>query len=390
MNVYIRTVAKRLGELGVAVDVFTRCAGRDVPEVERVGPHTRVIQLKAGPCAPVSKEALPPLVPSFVERFLGHGEASYDLVHAHYWLSGGPGRAGRSRWGVPLVASFHTLGRVKAASAAPNEPPEGAVRMRWERGLIRDADRILAPTRGEAEHLRRLYRARPDRIRIVPPGVDANVFRPRPRHEARARLGLGAGPLALFVGRLQPHKGPEVAVRAVAEARRRAPHLDLGLVVVGDPSGGRPGEVARLREEAVRRGIGERVTFLPAMPHESLGDVYSAADVLLMPSRSESFGLVALEAQACGTPVVASGVGGLRVTVADGESGFLVPGHDPAEHASRLLRVLEDPALAARLSLGAQHRAAGFPWDRTAHGVLEVYRELVPALREPRRLAAAP
>lgn len=389
MNVYIRAVAERLGRRGVAVDVFTRCAGRRVAEVEQPAPLVRVIQVEAGPCAPVPKQTLPALIPSFVEGFLSR-RTRYDLVHAHYWLSGWPARAARARWDVPLVASFHTLGRVKAGAAAPDDLPEPAVRVQWERCLIRDADRVLAPTREEAVHLRELYRARPDRIRIVPPGVDSRRFRPRDRAEARARLGLGDGPVALFAGRLQPHKGPDVAVRAVAEAVRRAPELGLRLIVVGGPSGSRSDEMARLGALAGSSAAGERVTFLPAMPHEDLPAAYAAADLVLMPSRSESFGLVALEAQACGVPVVAASVGGLRVIVEDGASGFLVGGHDPSDYADRILRVVRDPSLRARLSAGAIRRAAEFPWERTADGVLGAYGELVPSLGGAGDVAATP
>lgn len=389
MNVYIRTLAEHLGERGVAVDVYTRAAGRPVPRVERVAPMFRVIQVEAGPPAPVPKETLPGLIPRFVEGLLRQGQPPYDLVHAHYWLSGWPARAARARWGTPLVASFHTLGRVKAVAAVPEDAPEPEVRVQWERCLIRDADRILAPTREEGVHLQQLYRARPDRIRVVPPGVDPGRFHPRSRIEARARLGLPPGPLALFAGRLQPHKGPDVAVRAVAAAASLAPGLDLRLVVVGGSSGARD-EVERLRTLAREQGIGDRVTFLPAMPHDELPDAYAAANLVLMPSRSESFGLVALEAQACGVPVVASAVGGLRVAIADGRSGFLVEGNRPADHAERIVRVLQDRTLAERLAAGAVAHAAGFPWEGTVDGVLDVYAELLPALREADDLIAAP
>jgi D-inositol-3-phosphate glycosyltransferase len=390
MNVYIRTLAEHLGERGVAVDVYTRAAGRPVPQVERAAPLFRVIQVEAGPPAPVPKDALSDLMPRFVEGLLRHEAPPYDLVHAHYWLSGWPARAARARWGTPLVASFHTLGRVKSSAAGPEDAPEPQVRIQWERCLIHDADRILAPTREEAGHLQQLYRARPDRIRVVSPGVDPRRFHPRPRSEARSRLGLPSGPLALFAGRLQPHKGPDVAVRAVGAATRLAPGLDLRLVVVGGPSGARSDEVDRLRAVAREQGIPDRVTFLPAMPHDELRDAYAAADVVIMPSRSESFGLVALEAQACGVPVVAAAVGGLRVAVADGRSGFLVEGHQPGDYAEPILRIISDQALTNRLKAGAVDHAARFPWEGTVDGVLDVYAELLPALRWADDLVAAP
>jgi D-inositol-3-phosphate glycosyltransferase len=378
MNVYIRAVTERLAGRGVAVDVFTRCAGRGVPEVERLGPLTRVIQIPAGPCAPVDKDRLPVVTASFADRIIeSAGRVPYDLVHAHYWLSGGPAMAVKEHWGVPLVASFHTLGEVKH-QAGPAEPPE---RLAGERVTIAAADRVLAPTSAEAEHLVRLYGASPERIRVIPPGVDAEVFFPRPKDRARARLGLAGRRVVLFLGRLQPVKGPDLAIRAVAQAIRRDRRAgsDVVLAVLGGPSGadGR-GYVDRLRQLTSEEGIADRVLFLDPRPHHELPWVYSAAEVLLMPSRSESFGLAALEAQACGVPVVASAVGGLRFVVADGSSGLLAPRGDAPALADRLLAVLGDQDLRARLSTGARRQAGRFSWEDTAEGVLATYRELLP------------
>ena len=380
MNVEIRALSEGLAAHGVAVDVYTRCAGRGVPEVDRLGPTARIIQVPAGPCAPVEKASLPGLLPGFVDSVLARAEerGPYDLIHAHYWLSGRAAAAAKALWGIPLVLSFHTLGEVKnrAAGLGSTEPP---VRLEGERDAIAAADRILVPTPSEADHLAGLYGAERDRIRVVPPGVDQAVFAPGDRTEARRALGLPDGPVALFLGRLQPLKAPDVAVRAVAEARRRAPGLagDLILLVVGGPSGADgPAYVSALRELAEDQG--GRVVFLPPRPHRELPAVYRAADVLVMPSRSESFGLAALEAQSCGIPVVASAVGGLRTVVAHGSSGFLVPGHAPGLYAERLLEVLGDPSLAAQLSRGAREHAMRFSWDRTVEGVVDAYRELLP------------
>ena len=388
MNVYVRSVAERLADLDVAVDVFTRCAGRGVPEVHEVGPLFRVIQIPAGPCAPVPKDTLPEFLPRFTEVVMEHpAGARYDLVHAHYWLSGWAGRQAQQRWGVPLVATFHTLGRVKNASLGDGERAEPRHRLDGEQALIRAADRILVPTPAEAAYLHRLYDAQPGRIRLIPPGVDSALFRPLAKEPARAALGLSGKGVILFVGRLQPLKGPDVAIRAVAEAIRRAPGLgrDLALALVGGPSGP-ASNLGELRALAEALGIGDSVHFLAPRPHEELPQVYAAADVLLMPSRSESFGLVALEAQACGLPVVASAVGGLPYVVPDGKSGFLVPGHDPAMYAGRVLEILSDPQLAARLSRTAVRQAGGFPWESTASRTLSVYAELVPGIDA--RLAA--
>ncbi len=383
MNVYIRTVAERLAAQGVEVDVFTRCRGLDLPEVVDVTPGTRVVQVKAGPCMPVPKAELPRFLPEFLggvlsrERLEGRG---YDLVHSHYWLSGWVGRSAKEIWGVPLVASFHTLGKVKNYALARGESPEPPVRLAGEERVIAEADRILAPTPVEASQLVGLYRADPDLIRIVPPGVDHRLFFPRDRQEAKARLHLAGVRLVLFVGRLQAHKGPDIAVRAVAEAMARDPEgmQDVWLAIVGGPSGSGHGvEVARIMDLASALGVSERVILFPAQPQTRLPDFYAASEVVLVPSRSESFGLVALEAQACGTPVVAAAVGGLRYVVADGVTGYLVEGHDPADHGERLLSLLRDPLMARRMGERGAAQAMRFSWDETAAQVLSVYRELV-------------
>jgi D-inositol-3-phosphate glycosyltransferase len=384
MNVYVRSVAKRLAERGVAVDVFTRCEGRAVPEVEAIGDLLRVIQVPAGPCAPVRKDKVAQLLPEFSRALLARRELEgihYDLVHAHYWLSGSAAEVTKARWAVPLVASFHTLGRVKnrALDEGSREPPQ---RLRVEHSVIAEADRILAPTPAEAAHLIELYGADHRRIRLVPPGVDLDRFRPGNAVAAKVRLGLGGKRVVLFVGRLQKLKGPDVAIRAVAEAIRAHPAATEGLelVLVGGPSGGedRILEATRLMELAATENVSERVHFYPPVPHEELPDIYAAADVLLAPSRSESFGLVALEAQACGVPVVAAAVGGLPYVVADGTTGLLVPGEDPRAYAERLIAVLTDPPLARRLSANGTARAAGYSWDLTTDRMISVYSELLP------------
>jgi D-inositol-3-phosphate glycosyltransferase len=386
MNVYIREVAERLAAQGVDVDVFTRCAGRGVPTVEEIGPGNRLIQVQSGPCGPVDKQELTHLVPGFVNGILERQQvdgARYDVVHSHYWLSGWIGDEMKEIWGVPLVASFHTLGRVKNRSLARGEGAEPEVRLDGERRVVDGADRILAPTPAEAAHLVGLYGADPDRIRVVPGGVDHDVFFPRPREEARRRLHLTGVRLAVFVGRLQPHKGPDVAIRAVAEAVARDPRgtRDLVLAVVGGPSGRSTAgdEVAQLMDLASALGVGERVMFFPPQPQHRLADFYAAAEAVLVPSRSESFGLVALEAQACGTPVIAADTGGLRFTVVDGVTGFLVPGHDPGDYAERLLAVLQDRVGARRMGDAAVAHTLRFSWDSTAAEILDVYREVAPA-----------
>lgn len=383
MNVYIRAVAERLAEHDVEVDLFTRCRGADGPEILEIGSGVRLITVKAGPCAPVPKSDLPRFLPEFLGGVLRRARVDgrgYDILHSHYWLSGWVGNSAKGILGVPLVASFHTLGKVKNYSLARGEPPEPPSRLQGEERVIAGADRILAPTPAEAAQLVGLYRADPDHIRIVPPGVDHTIFFPRERSAARDRLHLTGLRLALFVGRLQPHKGPDVAVRTLAEAVTQDPDLtqDLMLAIVGGPSGtAQGGEVARLMELAAALGVSERVMLFPPLPQARLADVYAAADVVLVPSRSESFGLVALEAQACGTPVVAAAVGGLRFVVRDGRTGFLVEGHDPSDHAERMLQILRDPALADRLGVAAAREALRFTWDATATELAGIYRELL-------------
>lgn len=393
MNVYVLSVAERLARLGIAVDIYTRCHGENAPQVEELGAGRRLIHIQAGPCAPLPKETLPGVLPRFLDGVLElaaadrapHRHSPYDVVHSHYWLSGWVGAQAKAIWGVPHVASFHTLGRVKNSALRLGDEPEPPVRLAGERKVIVGADRILAPTPAEADLLVELYGADPRRIRIVPPGVDRSVFHPRPKAEARARLHLADTRLLLFVGRLQPFKGPDLAIRALAEASALAPELmrDVVLAVVGGSTGrdADHDEVTRLMELASTLGVADRAVFFPPQPHARLADFYSAADAVLVPSRSESFGLVALEAESCGTPVIGAAAGGLRYVIRDGETGFLVEGYDPAEYADRILQLFSDPALAARLSSGAIRHAAIFSWDATAADIRSVYREV---LHQPR------
>ncbi len=391
MNVYIMAVAERLAEQGVAVDIYTRRDDASAPGVEEIAPGGRLIQVHAGPAEPIPKEDLPGHLPEFLDGVLRraaseqeahpHRHSPYDVVHSHYWLSGWIGGNAKQIWGAPHVTSFHTLGKVKNGSLGDGDRPEPSVRLAGEERVVQVADRILAPTPEEAAHLVSLYGADPDRIRIVPPGVDRGVFAPRAKEGARARLHLSNDRLLLFVGRLQPLKGPDVAVRALAAAVDRDPEStrDCVLGVVGGPAGRGEtvDEVARLMALASEVGVGDRVVFFPPQPHERLADFYAVAEAVLVPSRSESFGLVALEAQACGTPVIAARAGGLRYVVKDGETGFLVDGHDPARYAERILALLRNPALASKLSHAAVEHAEGYSWDATASEIGGVYRELL-------------
>jgi len=300
----------------------------------------------------------------------------YDLVHAHYWLSGQVGAVAAERWGVPLVQSMHTLGKVKNLALASGDCAEPAVRIRGEAEVVAAAHRLVANTPDEARQLIELYGAAPRQVETVSPGVDLSVFRPSPAADARRRLGLPPDAVVLvFAGRIQPLKGPDVVLSAAASLLRLAPELAgrLMVVFVGGPSGSEVGAPGRLDGLAYDLGVAGSVRFEPPCPHPELADWYRAATLVLVPSHSESFGLVALEAQACGTPVVAAAVGGLRTAVRDGSSGVLVDGHDPEVWARVLAGLVGSPARLAELSRGALAHASGFGWPVTADRLIEVY-----------------
>lgn len=387
MNVSILHLARRLADMGVQVDVFTRASSGRGEWLREVDPCVRVVHLEAGPDEPIPKGDLPEHLCSFLYsllRFEG-AEASrlgldgpiYDVVHSHYWLSGWVARKVAERWAVPYVQSFHTLGRVKNLTLADGDDPEPPVRLANEERIIQTADRVLAPTADEATDLVSLYGADPARVSVVPPGVDTTIFTP----DGPRDVGPEGDPLILFVGRLQPLKAPDVAVRALASLAARAPGLDPHLVILGGPSGShgtQPGDIARLAAEA---GVGGRVSVCPPVPQEELARWYRAADVVLVPSRSESFGLVALEAAACGTPVVASDVGGLRTTVRHGVTGLLVPNGDADAYAEAMLHILTADGLASRMGEASARFARRYDWRTAAAGLLDVYEQQVAATR---------
>jgi len=334
----------------------------------------------AGPFEELDKNALPGQICEFTFGVL-RTEATfapgrYDLLHAHYWLSGQVAARAAERWGVPLVQSMHTLGKVKNLALATGDCAEPAARIRGEGEVVVAADRLVANTAEEARQLIELYGADPWRVETVSPGVDLSVFRPYPRPSARRRLGLPADAAVLvFAGRIQPLKGPDVVLRAAASLLRSAPRLSgrLVVVIVGGPSGPEVGAPGRLSGLADELGISSSVRFEAPCPQQELADWYRAADIVLVPSHSESFGLVALEAQACGTPVVAAAVGGLRTAVRDGYSGVLVNGHDPVVWARVLGELLASPGRLSELSRGAPEHAAAFNWPATAERLVGVY-----------------
>jgi D-inositol-3-phosphate glycosyltransferase len=385
MNVHVRALASELVRAGVASDIYTRATSVDDPPVVEVEPGVRVLHLAAGPLEPIPKQFLPRYLCAFLCALLRAGEryGPYDLVHSHYWVSGWVARLARERWSSPVVHSFHTLGKVKNACLANGEEPEPPRRLAGEERVIATADRLLAATPYEARQLIELYGAQPSKVRTVPHGVDHSRFHPGDRAAARAAFGVSRRHVLAFVGRLQPLKGPDVAVRTLALLRRQRPDLDVELLVVGGPSGNGVDEPQCSAALARREGVADRVRFLPAQPHDRLATVYHAADLLLVPSRSESFGLVALEAQACGTPVVAARVGGLSHAVGDSTTGLLLSGHDPADWAAAVADLLGSPRRLAAMGTAAARFAGAHGWDLAAARVLDVYGELVQSTRTP-------
>jgi D-inositol-3-phosphate glycosyltransferase len=371
MNVFVRELGAALAQAGLDVRVYVR---RDDPAVEQrssVEPGFEVVHVPVGP-ARVPKSGLPELVDEFADWVAADLErcGGADVLHANYWLSGVAGHLLKHRLSLPLVSTFHTLGRVKTQTG----DVEPALRIDAEATVIGCSDLVTASNPVEAEQLERLYGARPELIELVPPGVDRAFFSPGDRAGARAALGFDDRPLVLFVGRLQPLKGVGIAVGALDRLARS----DARLVVVGGPSGTEgEAEAVRVAKQVAELGLADRVEFVPPQPHHLLSTYYRAADVCVVPSRSESFGLVALEAAACGIPVVASAVGGLTTLVDDGVTGFLVEGRDPGDFAARIDELLGDPARAAAMSAAAEARSRRYVWATTAARLRRVYADLV-------------
>jgi len=386
MNVYIVEVSKRLAEAGVEVEIFTRATSSEQPPSLELAPGVIVRHVMAGPYEGLAKHDLPGQLCAFTAGVL-RAEAArtpgwYDLIHSHYWLSGQAGWLAKERWGVPLVHTPHTLAKVKNALLADGDTPEPPTRLIGEEQVVEESDWLVANTASEAGQLIELYGADPRRVSVVRPGADLSRFTPGSRQTARQRYGLPPdGLVLLFVGRVQPLKAPDVVVRAVAALRDLDPVLSrrVTAVICGGPSGTGLERPAHLHDLATSLGVEDAVRFLPPQPGAALADLYRAADLLCVPSHNESFGLVAVEAQACGTPVVAARVGGLVTAVADGTSGVLVDDHDPKRWAAVLGSLLAAPEHRARLSAGALTHARNFSWGRTVHGLLEVYRDALAA-----------
>jgi D-inositol-3-phosphate glycosyltransferase len=378
MTVYVREIGRTLSARGIEVDIFTRRDDPSTPDQTELFEGVNVFQIEAG--APfISKEEVSLHLPEFacnVHRFVTDRGLSYDLIHSHYWLSGHAASKLAARWGVPFVHTFHTLGRAKNGKLRTGEVGEPEGRLHGEARVIADADAIVASTNEERDWLVQLYAAHPEKIHIISPGVDHSRFFPSDPRLAKQALGVESKKVLLFVGRLQPLKAPDTAIRAFAhliEWGRLSVH-ESALLVVGGASG--PSgidEPARLSRLATDLGVAEAVRFIPAQPHHELPTYYQAADVVFVPSHTESFGLVALEAAACGVPVVGSAVGGLNAVVQHGHTGFLVEPGASTAFAERAWQILTDPLLQETMGRLGVCSSEEYSWDRSAADLHSLY-----------------
>lgn len=383
MNVYVREVSRELGRLGVDVDVFTRSQDARIPRMVRMTEQVRVFHVPAGPEALLARERVYDHLDEFVDgverwrRALGR---DYHVIHGHYWLSGVAGLELRRRWSVPLVQMFHTLARLKNEVSRRAEDREPEVRIEEEARIAAGAERVIAASDVERTRLVRDYRAAEETVAVIPCGVDTELFAPCDSSDARAALGLGPGPLLLYVGRLAPIKGLDTLLAAVATLHARGRGVTL-LVVGGEADEPVDGHQAHLRRRAAALGLTDVVHFVGPQPQPDLRVHYNAADVTVLPSHYESFGMVAMEAMACGRPVVASRVGGLATAVVDGVTGLLVPEGDVGLLADRIERLLDDPALRARLGAEGVRWAGRHRWPSIAKSVCQLYVTLHPRAR---------
>lgn len=389
MNVYVRDLSRELGRQGFLVDVFTRTQKPDVPPVsQKLGPNCRVIHIKAGPQAHCDRNMVFDFLPEFVEgvqRFVERDGVNYDVIHSHYWLSGWAAGKLKKTWHVPIIHMFHTLGALKNRVARSQAERESERRLAVEKEIMGFSDCLVAATCQEKAQMTWLYGARPDKIKVIPCGVDSSLFRPLPRAEARARLNLPDDRhLVLFVGRIESLKGIDILLQAISRLVQSSPSWKdrLRLYIIGGDflSPGEEGErqeFLRLWQLCAELGLSKQVSFLGAKEQEILPWYYSAADVVVMPSFYESFGLVALEAMACGTPVIASRVGGLAQLVQDGKTGFLVPSGDSASLAYKLARLLQDDGLRAEMGAQASSQARQYAWPKVAPQIAKLYHQLI-------------
>jgi D-inositol-3-phosphate glycosyltransferase len=387
MNVYVRELAKQLGRIGIGVDVFTRSQDEHVPHViHDLGYGNRVIHVPAGPEDPLPKHDLPGFIPYFVNYILEFAlqkSIKYNLIHSHYWMSGIAARDLKAEWDIPVVHMFHTLGLMKNRIARMGES-EGEYRIKGEREVLRYADKIIAATQAELAQLQWLYEVRTDNVVIISPGVDISHFYPIPQEDAREYVGADLdGEMLVFVGRIEPLKGVDTLIRALAVMKDKgilARHKVCLAVIGGDASESEEEmtyEMTRLHELREELGLENIITFLGKRSQDTLPYYYSAADVVVMPSHYESFGMVALEAMACGTPVVASQVGGLAYLIQDGVTGYHVRDQDPEELAERLIDILDNDALKFEMSRNAVDYAAQFSWQQIVDRIVGVYKSVI-------------
>lgn len=392
MNVYVRELTRQLGRVGVHVDVFTRSQDEHVPHVlHDLGYGNRVVHVPSGPEVPLPKRELVDHLPEFVsgiQEFAANKGLQYDLIHSHYWMSGIAAKDLKAAWGVPIVQMFHTLGLMKQRVARDPGEMEGEYRIQGEQEVLRIADRIVAATPAELAQLQWLYRADTSKVEIVPPGVDISHFYPIPQDEAKEFIGLQpCDQLLLFVGRIEPLKGIDNLIEAIAILRRQGLYVCLS-VIGGDPDqivvshdGAETkrsvevnmSEMKRLQDLRAKYGMEDLVAFLGRRSQDTLPYYYSAAEAVVVPSHYESFGMVALEAMACGTPVVASQVGGLAYLVQDGETGYTVPADDPQALADALNRLLMDPGRRIRMGRQAAEFAKEYAWSKIAARIVKIY-----------------
>ena len=381
MNIYVLESAQRMAAMGVEVDIFTRRTESESPEIVEISKGVRVRYFDCGH-GHLTKEQMPAHILGLSKEFLRIvKDEKYDAIHSHYWISGKVAMPAAAKLRIPLIHTMHTMARVKNLNLAEGESPEPMIRVQGETQVAAAAQALIANTDSEAASLVSLYDACPDTVHVVNPGVDLFTFTPgKGRKVARELINTPADALVVtFVGRIQPHKGPEVLIQAAAELVKHSPHMRPRLIVniIGGASGANTEEVERLKELATWLNIDDVIHFAPPVPRADLVHWYRAADLVCVPSYSESFGLVALEAQACGTPVIATAVGGLRTAVADGISGVLVDGHDPKAWSSVIARLLQEPQRRVLLSMGAIEHASHFGWDTTARGTLDIYDQAI-------------
>ena len=385
MNVYVRELTRQLGRMGVHVDVFTRSQDEHVPHVlHDLGYGNRVVHVPAGPEVPMAKRELAEYIPQFVEgihQFVAEKGLQYDLIHSHYWMSGLAAETLGDAWGVPIVHMFHTLGEMKNRIARSEDEREGAYRIDGEKRVIARANRLIAATLAEQTQLQFLYKADKRKITVIPPGVDVGHFYPIPMDEARQYVGVDPdNKLVLFVGRIEPLKGLDTLIKAIS-CQRTANLGQVTLMIIGGDPDVSPqemsAEMTRIQKLCDDLCMGRMVVFLGKRAQDTLPYYYSAADVLVMPSHYESFGMVALEAMACGTPVIASQVGGLAFLVKDGETGFHVPDQDPEALCEKLLILLSDRHQREKMGLRAAEYARDYAWANVAAQMMDMYKSLV-------------